>query len=291
VEDPRLRFPPVVAVGQSLAFHEDLYHAILRLSWSAFLGLVTLAFAVTNVGFALLYMAAPHSVLNATTFLDHFFFSVETLATIGYGVMSPQTSWAHAIVTLESLTGIAATAMITGLTFARFARPSAKVLFSDKMVICPRDGVPHLMFRMANWRRNHVAEAQLSVILLVTETTSEGETMRRPLPVPLVRDRNPFFALSWTAMHRIDESSPFHGSGMDRLREQRAEVFLTLTGLDETLMQTIIARWRYALEDIVPDSRFVDVLRVREDGVRVIDYDKFHDIVPVQPVAKSSELR
>jgi inward rectifier potassium channel len=278
----RSTLPQVHALGALLSFHEDLYHFVLRLSWKAFIGLVTLAFFLTNVAFALLFMVVPRSVANATSFADHFFFSVETLATIGYGEMAPQNDWAHAVVTVEALAGILATAMITGLTFARFARPTARILFSDKMVVCPRNGVPHLMFRMANWRRNQIAEAQLNVLLLISETTLEGDTMRRPVKLDLVLEKNPMFALSWTAMHRIDETSPFFGDGMTQLRAQRAEIFLSLTGLDETLMQTISARWRYALDDIVPNARFVDILVMREDGARVIDYDKFHDIVPVE---------
>jgi inward rectifier potassium channel len=283
----RARFPQIDALGTKLSFHEDFYHVILRLSWKAFFGFVTLAFGAVNVLFALLYMAVPGSVLHATAFIDHFFFSVETLATIGYGEMSPQNHWAHAIVTLESLAGIASTAMITGLTFVRFARPTARILFSDKMVIFPRDGIPHLMFRMANWRRNQIAEAQLNIFILTSETTQEGETIRRPVRLELVRDKNPLFALSWTAMHCIDASSPFYGDGLDRLREQGAEIFLALTGLDETLMQTITARWRYRLDDIVPNSRFADVIVIREDGVRVIDYDRFHQIVHVATSTQS----
>lgn len=279
--DPRTRFPPVVAIGDRLSFHADLYHAILRLSWPSFLAAMSLTFVLTNIVFAALYRAQPGCIQNAGSFLDLFFFSVETLATIGYGVMAPQTPYAHTIVSLEALVGIAATAMITGLTFARFARPTAKVLFSNKMVIAPRDGIPHLTFRVANWRRNQIVEARLSVFVLGVERTREGEVLRRPMPLALVRDSNPFFALSWTVMHRIDESSPLHGKGFEELRAQGADIFLTLTGLDETMMQTITARWAYTFADVVPDAKFVDVLTIREDGTRIIDYDKFHDVVPI----------
>jgi inward rectifier potassium channel len=280
----RTTLPAVQSAGHRVSFRHDAYHYVLRLSWGVFLGLVTLAFLGTNVVFALLYMLVPGSVSNASSFVEHFFFSVETLATIGYGVMSPQNRWAHAIVTVESLAGIASTAMITGLIFVRFARPTARILFSDKMVIGPRDGVPHLMFRMANWRRNQLSEAQLTVLLLVTETTQEGESMRRPMKLDLVRDKNPIFVLSWTAMHKIDETSPFWGeAALDELRKQKAEIFLALSGLDETLMQTIIARWRYQLDDIVPNARFVDVLTLRDDGTRLIDYEKFHEIIHLEP--------
>ncbi len=278
----RSRLPKIRALGESISFHDDLYPFILKLSWTAFFGFITAAFIVMNIAFALLYMAAPHCVTNATTFLDHFFFSVETLATIGYGEMSPNNVWAHSVMTVEALTGVAATAMITGLTFVRFARPTAQILFSDRMVIGPRDGVPHLMFRMANQRQNQIADSQVKVMLLVNEKTLEGESIRRPMKLELVRDTNPMFALSWTAMHRIDAQSPFHGeNAFERLREQSAEIFLALSGFDETLMQTITARWRYDLDHIVPNARFEDILSRSEDGARVLDYDKFHEIVPI----------
>jgi len=277
--DARSNFPNIRAIGRKLSPHEDFYHWVLTLSWTYFFGVVTAAFFVTNAIFAVLFFVVPGSVSNAASFSDCFFFSVQTLATIGYGVMAPQSTWGHMIVTVEALFGIVSTAMITGLTFARFARPQARILFSDKMVISKRDGVPHLHLRIANWRRNQIVEASLTVLLLVSETTKEGETLRRPMPLKLVRDRNPMFALSWTAMHAIDETSPFHGDGIEKLRSMKAEIFVTLTGLDETLMQTIVARFRYALDDIVPNAKFADLLTIAEDGTRLIDYDKFHDII------------
>jgi inward rectifier potassium channel len=281
--DPRANFPTIVAIGRRLAPHEDFYHWVLTRTWLQFFGAVTLAFTLLNVLFAGVYMLSPGCIDKADGFADHFFFSVQTLGTIGYGSMAPQTRYGNVVVSIEALTGILTTAVITGLTFARFARPTSKILFSEKMVIAKRDGVPHLMFRMANWRRNQIVEAQLNVLVLLTERTAEGEMMRRPLRLELVRDRNPMFALSWTAMHKIDDKSPFYGDdALTKLREQNAEIFLTLSGLDETLMQTITARWRYALDDIVQNARFADVLVTREDGTRVIDYDKFHDIVRLE---------
>lgn len=279
--DSRASLPVVKAVGQSLAPHEDFYHWLLTLSWRAFFGWLTIGYVLTNAIFALAFVAVPGCVANVHGFADSFFFSVETFATIGYGVMAPQSTYAHVLVTIEALAGILATASITGVTFARLARPTAKVLFSQKAVIAPRDGVPMLQFRMANWRRNQIVEAQLTVMILLTEVTKEGETMRRPAMLKLVRDKNPMFLLSWTAMHPIDADSPFFGgaAALDKLRDMKAEIFLTLTGFDETLAQTIHTRYRYRLEDIVHNARFADIVSMTPDGTRVIDFDKFHDLV------------
>jgi inward rectifier potassium channel len=286
-EDPRTMFPSILAVGRKLAPHEDFYHWVLTLTWPRFFASVAAAFIALNALFGTLFFLGSGSVKDADGFVDHFFFSVETLATIGYGEMAPVGRYAHVLVAIEAFVGLVFTAVVTGLTFARFARPQARVLFSDKLVVAPRDGVPHLMMRMANWRRNQIVEATLSVLVLMSETTKEGETMRRPLALKLVREKNPMFALSWTAMHPIDEDSPFYGPGaMDKLRAMRADIFVTLHGLDETMMQTIVARFRYSLDDIVFDAKFADLLVVRDDGTRVIDYDKFHDIEPLGKESK-----
>jgi inward rectifier potassium channel len=200
------------------------------------------------------------------------------------------------MVTFEAIVTMLGVALITGITFAKFARPTARVLFADKVVIGPRNGVPHLMFRMANWRRNTIIEAQLRVILLAEEKTEEGHVMRRPHDISLVRHTNPLFALTWTAMHTIDEKSPFFGSGaFERLRERKAEFFLSLMGTDETFSQTVHARRSYKLSDIVVGAQFADVLSFLEDGTRLIDYRAFHQTVPVSsasaPVDDSSADR
>lgn len=280
LRDARATLPTIRATGQRLAPHEDVYHWILSLSWPAFFWWVSVAYLLTNALFGVAFWLARGSVANASSFADCFFFSVQTFATIGYGVMAPQSFWGHALVTVEALAGILASATITGVTFARLARPTAKVLFSEKMVIATRDGVPHLQFRLANWRRNQIVEAQLKVMVLLTETTAEGETLRRPTTIKLVREHNPMFILTWTAMHPIDADSPFLGGKetLDKLRATNAEVFVSLTGLDETLSQTIHTRYRYQLHDIVHNARFADILSMADDGSRVIDFDRFHDI-------------
>lgn len=277
------RLPKILAKGRTRSPLEDLYHLILTRPWRQFFALILLTFLSLNTLFALLYLAVPGSIANARqgSFEDAFFFSVHTLGTIGYGTMAPGNRYGNAVVAVEALVGMISIAMMTGITFAKFTRPTAKILFSAKMVIQPRDGVPHLAFRMANWRHNQVVEAQIHLILLLSHRTAEGDTLRQPVAIPLVRDRNPMFGLTWLAMHRIDESSPFYGPGaIERLREKQGELFLSITGYDETIMQTIHARYAYALDDIVQNARFADILTVLPDGTRVIDYTRFDEIVP-----------
>ena len=273
----------VRAVGRRFDPHHDLYHYVLTRTWTEFFLLAGLAFLSVNAFFAFFYWISPGAVTNTRpgSFEDAFFFSVQTMATIGYGGMTPATRFAHIMVTIEAMTGILSAALITGITFAKFARPTARVLFSDKIILAPRDGVPHVMFRVANWRHNVVAEAQLRVILLVTERTREGESLRRQVELALVRDRTPLFALTWTVMHLVDAHSPFFGAdGLQRLRDAGAEIYVTLTGLDEAMGQ-IHAQHSYRLDDIVTNVRFADVMSVRPDGTREIDYRRFHEVVPL----------
>jgi inward rectifier potassium channel len=230
------------------------------------------------------------SHLPPDDFEDAFFFSVQTLATIGYGVMAPETRIGHILVAVEAFAGMLSIALMTGITFAKFARPTSRVLFADKITITPRAGVPHLMFRMANWRGNQMVDAQLRVMVLLEEKTPEGETMRVPHDLPLVRSSTMLFILTWMPMHRIDESSLFHGpDALERLRAKGAEIYVSLTGYDETIGTTVYARHAYQLDDIVPNVRFADVLSIREDGTRVLDYHHFNEVVPIEQAAADEE--
>jgi inward rectifier potassium channel len=286
----KIRFDPPAAAsvaairtsGQQVPLFEDLYHKVLSMPWWRFFAYTAGAWVGINLIFAVVYAAAPGSVSGARPgdLEDAFYFSVQTLATIGYGAMAPATRFGHLVVVVEALVGTLGVAIVTGVTFAKFARPTARILFAAKAVVHLRDGVPHLLFRLANWRGNMVVEGQLRVLLLVLQKTREGDVIRMPLELPLVRDRTALFALTWTPMHRIDASSPFHGgeTGLAQLREQQAEIFLAFTGVDETIGQQIHARYRYKLDDVVYNARFTDVLTLEPDGTRVIDYGPFHDV-------------
>jgi inward rectifier potassium channel len=279
------RLPPIRVRGLHIGIFDDAYHRVLVCSWKAFFAGATLIFLGINLVFGILYMLGENSISGARSgsFADSYFFSVQTIATIGYGGLQPGTLYGHVLVTAEALLGIFSTALITGLTFAKFSRPSARVLFAEKGIITLRDGQPYLAFRMANRRNNRIIEAQLRVVLLTVEKTSEGETLRRPHELPLVRDRNALFTLSWLALHRIDEASPFFGWESGRLEEMKKlgyEMYLALSGTDETSSQTLHARYSYTLDDIVPRARYVDVVHLEPDGARIIDYSVFHDIQP-----------
>src|ERR1700690_591622 len=243
--------PKIRAVGQKRAIQGDLYHYVLGRGWFALTGIVFGAFIISNVLFGLAYLLVPASIAHATagSIVDAFLFSVETMATIGHGDMPPANPYPHVLVTVEAFAGIVGFALVAGITFAKFSRPTAKVLFSNRAVIAQRDGVPHLMFRMANWRHNEIVQAQLSAVLMVSETTAEGDFMRRLIDLPLERDRTPLFTLTWTAMHRIDEQSPFFGpDAIERLRDRHAEIFLSLHGIDERLAQSIHQGFSYNID-------------------------------------------
>ncbi len=268
-------------VGSARLGGRDIYHALLTMSWSWFFGIQAIGYLIFNGLFGLLYLADPGGIVNAKpgSFLDAFFFSVQTMATIGYGVMAPATVYANIIMTVESLLGMASFAVAAGLIFARFSRPTARVLFSRVAVVTPFNGVPTLMFRCANERRNQIFEAQVHVDFAREETSSEGIELRRSYELKLSRERNPQFSLSWTVMHPIDAQSPLYGIDPDLLAGQEASIVVTLTGTDETLSQTVFARSAYRADEILWGRKFVDILSETETGETLVDYRRFHDTV------------
>ena len=260
---------------------DDLYYELLAASWPRLLVLLAAAFLAVNIGFALAYLAIPGSIENARpgSFADAFFFSVQTMGTIGYGKLVPATAAANALVTVEVLVGLIGIAVVTGLVFAKFSRPTARVLFSRRAVIAPHERVPSLMFRMANERSNTIVEAQIHVVLVRNETTTEGEAMRRFHDLEMSRRQTALFALSWTAIHPIAAASPLYGATPESLATADAEIVVSLVGIDEQFAQTVHARHRYAAADIVWNARLADILF--RDGRREIDYTRFHDVVPL----------
>jgi inward rectifier potassium channel len=276
----------VVRLGASQSRWGDSYHLFLTMSWPRLLGLLSVMYITLNALFALAYLSDPAlegGIANAhpKVFWDAFFFSVQTMASIGYGAMYPRTIYTNAIVTVESLLGLLWLTMAMGLMFARFSRPTARVLFSQVAVIAPQDGLPTLMFRAANQRGNQILEAQLRLTLVRNVMTEEGEFMRRFYDMRLSRSQSPIFALTWTAMHPIDEHSPLYGITAEELAEVEAEVIVTLIGLDDSFSQTIHARHSYIPAEIIWNMRFADIITRTPDGRRAVDYTHFHQVVPL----------
>ncbi len=276
----------VVAVGLDRAPWRDLYHQLLTMPWRWFFALLLTAYVAANALFATGYWLMGDAIENARpgSFIDAFFFSVQTMATIGYGKLGPRTVGANVLVSVEALVGMTSLAVVTGLVFARFSRPTARVLFSKVAVVAPYDGVPSLLFRMANTRGNQIAEARLRLALVRDESTREGHPVRRVHDLALTRSEHSAFALTWTAIHPIDEKSPLHGQDLAAMRELNSDFIVSLTGIDEGLAQTIHARYAYAAEDIVWGARFADILTSGAERV-FIDYSKFHETVALESAA------
>jgi inward rectifier potassium channel len=268
--------------GAWYSYWRDPYHMMLTISWKGFLALIIGAYLGINALFALIYLVGGNNIVNAQpgSFLDAFFFSVQTFASIGYGVMSPQTLYANIVVTIEAMLGIVSIAVMTGLAFARFSRPSARVMFSRVAVITPHDGQPTLIFRTANQRRNQILEAQLRVYLLRDEVTLEGQHIRRIHDLELLRNRTPNFSLTWVVMHPINASSPLYGMTAENLQQAKAMIVISISGLDETVAQVVHARHTYAAQEVLWNHKFIDIVHLSEDGHRYIDYDFFHEVVP-----------
>jgi len=269
----------LLRVGLRTRLWDDFYHRALTLSWPWFLLMVVAVYLATNLVFAALYMLQPGAVVNARPglFRDAFFFSVETFGTIGYGVLSPATDYANALMTVETLTGIMLVALTTGIMFARVSRPTARVIFSKVAVISDYDGVPTLMVRMGNQRASQIVQAEVGISLLREEVTREGATMRRFYDLKLARSRTPVFAMSFLAMHPVDAASPLFGMTAADLVAIEAELLVTVTGLDETMGQTVHARVSYLPEEVLFGQRYRNIFGLTPDGARAIDYRQFHE--------------
>lgn len=274
----------VFTAGLDPSFWSDIYFAAMTASWPAFLGALAGAFVLTNGVFAVLYGASPDAIANGHGDLENlFYFSVETLTTVGYGEMFPQTRYGHLVVSLETFTGLFFTASMLGLIFARLSRPRARLLFARVMVVAPHEGRPTVAVRVANARLNVIGSANARLWMLLNETTPEGVSFRRFAEMRLLRSENPTFVLSWTVLHPIDEASPLYGRTPADLAALDAFFVLTITGQDETSGQTVQARTTYGGAELLWEHRYADVLSVAEDGATVLDYSRFHEVRPIGP--------
>jgi len=266
----------------------DAYHLMLTLSWPVFFTIIIAIFLATNSLFALVYLSDEHGINNARpgSFSDAFFFSVETMATIGYGIMSPNTFHSHLVSMVEVLIGLLGFAMATGLMFARFSRPRSCLLFSNVAVIRPYKGFPTLMIRVANKRHDLIIEPLIRMSLIFFNASTEaGDNFLRFHDLKLVRNSAPILALSWMVMHVIDESSPLYGQSAETLNECR--IVVTFSGINETLLQATQSHKIYNADDIRWGERFVDILSTTPKGERSIDYSRYHDVESINKIEEN----
>ena len=257
----------------------DLYYATMEMNWPSFIGLTALVFLLLNLLFGLLYAALPGAIGNMPpgSIADGFFFSVETLGTVGYGNMAPVTRLGHSIAALEILVGLFFSATMTGMIFARFSRPRASLMFSKVAVIGRFEGQRALMVRVASLRARPLAGATAQMSWLERSQSPEGRIMRRLVNLPLVRANNPTMGLSWTIAHVIEEDSEVLAA---LLSSEPFMLTVTISGLDTLLASQSIGGHAYRREDILIDHDYVDVIS-DVDGIIQLDLGRFHDAEPL----------
>jgi inward rectifier potassium channel len=251
----------------------NLYHTLISMSWKTFTTLTLLLYFLSNVVFGLLYasLGAESLVDSSTTptenlLLRGFFFSVQTFATIGYGTIHPVGVVPNLLVTIESYYSMIMTALITGIVFARFARPTARVIFSRTAVIAPYRGIEGFMFRLVNGRSNQLIEVEAKVMLARFVETRDGRIIRRFDFLELERDRVAFFPLAWTVVHPINESSPLRGLTLEDLKKADAEILILLTATDETFASVVHTRSSYKPSEIKFGYKFANIYNKTENG-------------------------
>jgi len=272
-----------------LTFFSSLspYHSMLTMSWWKFNFNILLYFLSINSLFALVFLLIGRTSLPGAAaggifefYLDAFFFSVQTFTTVGYGVLAPQGTLANSIAALCAFVGLLSFAMATGLLFARFSRPTAKIIFSENAIITPFQDASALMFRIANARKNQLIELAVKILYSRLEF-SDGRHVRRYYPLALVRDKVVFFPLHWTVVHKIDENSPLSGITQKRLEEETAEFLILLTGIDETFSQSVHARSSYRFDEIKWNVKFRDMFFVNKNNLLSADMQRLGDTEPL----------
>jgi len=240
----------------------DPYHFALTLSWPEFFVALITAYLAINAVFALLYFASPASITNLppNSLVDAFFFSVETLATVGYGFMAPATRYGHVVATVEIFIGMLFTATMTGLVFVRFSKPKAKLIFAERPVITLHGAKPVLMVRVGNGRVNSLTDAAARITVLLVESGADGKQFRRAVDLKLVRSDFPFFPLTWTVMHEIDAGSPLHAMAQSQAAADGMRMMLSITARDPSLGAQVYAAQSYRGTDIAFGMRYADAV-------------------------------
>jgi inward rectifier potassium channel len=274
-----------VKVGTDAWRWRDVYRWLLGLRWPQFAAFVAAVYVGLNLFFALFYSLDPRSVAGTTTsewFLDCFFFSVQTLATVGYGHMYPQTIYGHVVSTVEIMTGVFLLAVMTGLIFVRFSRPIARVAFSNAIVIAPLNGKPTLMVRIGNENQHSMVEAEFRIMFSRDEPLAEGGDFRFFYDLKLHFDRLTVFPAALTLRHTIDEQSPLFGATPELLKAGRALFLVSVVGIDPVIAAAVQTQKDYRANDVLFGHRFVEIYTEHGGGRLTVDYGRLHDTEPAQ---------
>jgi inward rectifier potassium channel len=281
----------IIAEGLERNVWSDLYFNAMTISWPRFVATLAAAFVALNFAFAVIYDLGEAPIANARegSLSDLFFFSVETTSTVGYGDMHPQTIYGHLVATAENFTGLLLLAVMTGLVFARFSRPRARIIFAKYPVVTNHNGVTTLIFRLANARSNFISEATAKLWMVSATITQEGKRFVGFEQMRLIKSENPTFALSWTLFHPIDDHSPLFGMDEQTLARSEVNFVVSIAGFDQTSGQIVRARDVFAAQEVRWGHEYVDVIWIDDQGLRHIDYAKIDATRPVSPKAGSAD--
>ena len=261
----------------------DLYHLILTLTWPQFAGMVLGVYLCINLIFATLYFLGGNCIAELTpgSFSDTFFFSVETLATVGYGHAYPANFYGHSVATLEILVGLFGLAVLTGLIFVRFSRPTARIKFSKVAVVTGFNGTPTLMLRLANLRHHPMVEAEFRLLFMRSELTQEGEDIRRFYPLRLEFDHLISFPAALTLRHVIDQTSPLFHLTPEDLKLTDSRMLASIVCVDPVIQAPVQSQVEYVHEQIAWNRRFAEIYTEDSAGRYTVDYSKFDDTVEI----------
>ena len=279
----------VTGIGMERRRFGDIFYHCMSMSWPRLLGCYGLFFTLVNVFFASLFALDPLAVIGQQQvgWLDLMFFSIEVFGTVSFGGLRPGNAYGHVLASVEILCGIASYAFMTGLTFARFTRPKAELLFAHHPVITLRDGKPTLVTRVANMRHNELSDVQAKCWMMINEIVDGKHLGRRIYRAKLVRDDNPLLILSWLLYHVIDESSPLYGMDASEMERRDVNVAYIVIGHDEGFTQEIRARHFYQHEEIRWFHAYVDTVIETSPGQVHIDFGKFHETRPADSLPVS----
>ncbi|MCB1198895.1 MAG: ion channel [Bdellovibrionota bacterium] len=272
---------PMVLTNTKSAIISDFYHVILQCNWLIFMSGLALTYFAFNIFFAMLYYIGDFGISNAEpTFWNCFVFSIQTSSTIGYGLLSPINHYTNILVTFQAALSLLFTAIATGLTFAKFSRPTSRVIFSKNILVTTFDGQRTLMFRVGNERTNHIVHAKVSVVLAIDHITQEGIPIKKLHDIALIRSDSPLISLTWTVMHVIDGASPLYGLTIEELQEHRAMFIISIKGIDDTFAQTIHSKHYYQWQDIVFNRHFENMMTSENQQYNLpeVNFENFHKL-------------